>query len=176
MIRGSNGVYTPWGQRPRRILWKTIRSCELCDRFYKKGASGAKHQIRTAAPHFEMGLGHEWANFNTQSVQTLKFSRFVASRGSANHDGWHGFSKFYETPSDSVIYLIYFTKKVLPEQNIRSAQQRLILKWVWGLGGPNSTHNLCKHWVVHVLWPREAVQITMTGMDLASFMKNHQIS
>ena len=79
--------------------------------FTKKGASGAKHQIRTAAPHFEMGLGHEWANFNTQSVQTLKFSRFVASRGSANHDGWHGFSKFYETPSDSVIYLIYFTKK-----------------------------------------------------------------
>jgi hypothetical protein len=113
--------------------------------FTKKGASGAKHQIRTAAPHFEMGLGHEWANFNTQSVQTLSFSRFVASRGSANHDGWHGFSKFYETPSDSVIYLIYFTKKVLPEQNIRSAQQRLILKWVWGMGGPNSTHNLCTH-------------------------------
>ena len=59
--------------------------------FVKKNDSGTKHQIRKAAPHFEMGLGPGWANFNTQSVQTLSFSRFVALRSSGNHDGWRGF-------------------------------------------------------------------------------------
>ncbi len=68
-------------------------------RFYEKGASGAKKQIRIAAPHFEIGFGHRWANFNTQSVQTLSVSRFVASRSSGNHDSWHGFSEFYEQSS-----------------------------------------------------------------------------
>jgi hypothetical protein len=92
-----------------------------------------------------MGLGLGWAKFNTQSVQTLSFSRFVASRGSANHDDWHGFSEFYEKPSDFIKCSSEFMKKVHPEQNIRSAQQRLILKCVWGMGGPISTHNLCKH-------------------------------
>jgi hypothetical protein len=78
-------------------------------------------------------------------VQILSFSRFVASRSNANHDGWHGFSKFYEKKHHFVKYLIDLSKNVPPEQNIRSAQQRLILKCVWGMGGPISTHNLCKH-------------------------------
>ena len=73
---------------------KNIRFCKIFDRFVEKRSSGAKHQIRTAAPHFEMCLGHGWANFNTLSVQTLSLSRFVASRGSENHDSWHGFSEF----------------------------------------------------------------------------------
>ncbi len=60
----------------------------------------AQNQIRIAAPHFEICFGHGWANFNTQSVQTLSCSGFVASRSSGNHDRWHGFSEFYENPSD----------------------------------------------------------------------------
>ncbi len=43
-------------------------------------------EIRTAAPHFEIGFGYGSANFNTHSVHTLSFSRFVASRSSGNHD------------------------------------------------------------------------------------------
>ena len=78
----------------------------MVHRFVEKRASGAEHQIRTAAPHFEMGLWHGWANFNTQSVQTLSFSRFVASRSNAKHDGWHEFSEFYEKSSDFVKLLI----------------------------------------------------------------------
>jgi hypothetical protein len=94
----------------------------------RKNDSGTKHQIRTAAPHFEMGLGHGWAKFNTQSVHTLSFSRFVASRGSENHDGWHGFYELYEKPSDFIKCSSDFMKKVHPERNFRSAQQRLIWK------------------------------------------------
>ena len=41
-----------------------------------------------------MGLWHGWANFNTQSVQTLSFSRVVASRSNAKHDGCHAFIEF----------------------------------------------------------------------------------
>ena len=43
------------------------------------------------------------------------------------------------------------------------------------MGGPISTQSLCKHLIVDVLWPREAMQSTMAGMNLANFMKNHQI-
>ncbi len=72
----------------------------MVHRFYEKGASGATNQIRIAAPNFEIGFGHRWANSNTQSVHTLSFSRFVASRSSGNHDSWHGFNEFYETYAD----------------------------------------------------------------------------
>jgi hypothetical protein len=54
-------------------------------------------------------------------------------------------ANFMKKTSDFVKYLIDLSKNVPPEQNIRSAQQRLILKCVWGMGGPISTHNLCKH-------------------------------
>jgi predicted secreted protein len=54
-----------------------------------------------------MGSWHGWANFNTQSVQTLSFSRFVASRSNAKHDGWHEFSEFDEKSSDFVELFIY---------------------------------------------------------------------
>ena len=85
---------------------KAIRLCKIVDRFVEKRASGAHEQIRTAAPHCEMGLWHGWANFNTQSVQTLSFSRFVASRSNAKRDSWHEFSEFHEKPSDFVKLLI----------------------------------------------------------------------
>ena len=105
----------------------------------------SKKQIRTAAPLFEIGFGHGWANFNTQSVQPLSFSHVVASRSSGNQDSWHAFSECHEKTSDFVKLLIDLSKNVPPEENIRSAQQRLILKWVCGMGGPISTLNLCKH-------------------------------
>ncbi len=61
------------GMELTNVMKKTIRFCKIVDRFYEKGASGTNHQIRTAAPHFEMCFGHGWANFNTQSVQTCLF-------------------------------------------------------------------------------------------------------
>ncbi len=120
-----------------------IRVRRICDRCVEKRAFGANHQIRTAAPHFEMGLGHGWANFNTQSVQTLSLSRFVSSRGSANLDRWDGFRDVFENSSVSIKWLIDVTEKVPPERKLRSAQQRLILKYAWGMDGPILQNTIC---------------------------------
>jgi hypothetical protein len=79
---------------------KTQQIFENCPSILRKTCLLSNNQIRIAAPHLEIGFGHGWANFNTQSVHTLSLSRFVASRSSGNHDSWHGFSDFYETSSD----------------------------------------------------------------------------
>jgi len=77
-----------------RFFKNNITFFKTLHRFCEKSAPWWKHRIRIAAPHFRKCFGRGWVNFNTKSMQTLSFWRFVASQTTANHDGWHGFNDF----------------------------------------------------------------------------------
>ncbi len=118
------------------LLW----NCSID--FTKKGASWATNQIRIAAPHFHVCVGHWWANFDTQYVQTLSCWCFVASRNIANHDSWHGFIEFYERSSDFLKCSINTRKRCLRSK--KTAQHSSASFWnrFWAWVG-KFQHKVC---------------------------------